>query len=218
MKKEKLFLSNKNIPENEYSQRIFKGMYVENPAIQYLVFVPLIILLTVHAFIDIKMTWWEYGLVFLGSLGFWTVFEYVTHRYFFHANPKSTWMRKLLDSMHWAHHEYPNDSRVMLINPLISVPVAGALALIVSLIIGVYVLPFMAGIMSIYLLYDWFHFASHNKNYNNWWFQMMKRHHMKHHYQDNLKNYGFTTTVWDKILDTDIEEPANKQQVSVESE
>jgi len=28
---------------------------------------------------------------------------------------------------------------------------------------------------------------------------------MKHHYQDTAKNYGFTSTIWDKILDTEIE-------------
>ena len=153
-----------------------------------------------------------------GSVAFWTIFEYVTHRWFFHANPHNTWMRKLLDSMHWAHHEYPNDDRIMLVNPLISVPVAAEVYLVFYLLVGEYAHPFIVGVMAIYLLYDWFHFASHNKNYDNWWFQLMKRHHMRHHYQDTEKNYGFTSTIWDKIWDTEIEiKDKAKKRVSTNS-
>ena len=215
IQKEKLFLSNKDMPKNEYDIRIFKGMYVTNPILQYLVFVPLIIVVAVYALASLEMSWWKFTLGLVGSVAFWTIFEYITHRWFFHANPRNSWMRKLLDSMHWAHHEYPNDDRIMLVNPLISVPVAAGVYLIFYLLIGEYAHPFIVGVMAIYLLYDWFHFASHNKNYNNWWFQLMKRHHMKHHYQDTAKNYGFTSTVWDKILDTEIEvKNKAKKQVS----
>ncbi len=207
------------MPENEYNIRIFRGMYVNNPTLQYVAFVPLILLVSAYALIRLEMLWWEFLLGFGGSVAFWTIFEYVTHRYFFHANPRNKWMRKLLDSMHWAHHEYPNDGRIMLVNPLISVPVAGALYLIFYLLIGKYAHPLIAGIMAIYLLYDWFHYASHNKNYNNWWFQLMKRHHMKHHYQNPTKNYGFTSTIWDKILSTEIDtERQVKKQVSANSQ
>ena len=200
------------MPEDEYNNRIFMGMYVNNPTLQYVVFVPLIILVSAYALLRLEMLWWEFLLGFGASLVFWTIFEYIMHRYLFHANPHNAWMRKLLDSMHWAHHEYPNDKRMMLINPLVSVPVAGAVYLIFYWLIGKYAHPFIAGVMAIYLLYDWFHYASHNENYNNWWFQLMKRHHMKHHYQNSTKNYGFISTIWDKILDTEIEPEGNTQK------
>ena len=193
------------MPESEYKSRIIRGMYVTNPTLQYVVFVPIIIVVAVYALWIMKMLWWQFVLGLMGSVAFWTVFEYSMHRYFFHANPRSQWMRKWLDSIHWAHHEYPNDDRMMLINPLASVPVAALVYLVFYLLFGKYAHPFIVGVMSIYLLYDWFHFASHNKNYNNRWFQLMKRHHMKHHYQDPKKNYGFTSTIWDKVLDTEIE-------------
>ncbi len=193
------------MPDTAYQQRILKGMYIDNPTVQYIVYIPLIIAAMVYGMVSCGITWWECALAFLASAGFWTVFEYTMHRYFFHANPKRQWLRKFLYSIHWGHHEYPNDGRIMLVNPLVSVPTAGLLYLIFYLVAGAYVHPFMAGVMSIYLLYDWFHFAAHNKNYNHWWFQLMKRHHLKHHYQDSTKNYGFTSTIWDKALDTELE-------------
>lgn len=212
---EKPFLSNKNMPEKEYENRIIRGMYVNNPIWQYVVFVPLILLTTIYSLFWLKMAWWGFLLGFSISIAFWTVFEYASHRYFFHANPSNKWIRKILDSVHWAHHEYPKDNRIMLVNPLISLPVAALVYAIFYGLIGNYAYPFITGVMAIYLLYDWFHFASHNKNYNNWWFQLMKRHHMKHHYQDDTQNYGFTSTIWDKILSTEITtEHGQKREVS----
>lgn len=200
------------MPENEYMQRIYKGMYVTNHAIQYWVFTPLIFLAVYYALFELEMIWWHFILSFSGSLVFWTIFEYCMHRYFFHFNPKSILMRKFLYSMHWGHHEYPNDNRIMLVNPLVSLPVAFVFFLISYLVIQNYAFPFMAGVMSVYLLYDWFHYASHNKNYKNLWFQLMKQHHMKHHYQDPTRNYGFTSTVCDKILNTEIDIKNNANQ------
>ncbi len=217
-KKKKITLSNKNMPKNEYDARIIKRMYVTNPSLQYLVFVPLILIVLAYSFFVAKISYWNFLLGFSGSIIFWPIFEYSTHRYFFHANPKNKWLRKVLDSAHWAHHEYPKDNRIMLINPLVSLPAAIVVYVLSYFLIGQYAHPFIAGVMAIYLLYDWFHFASHNKNYKNWWFQLMKHHHMKHHYQNPTKNYGFTSTIWDKILATEIEiKNKEKKEVSVSS-
>ncbi len=204
MRTDKTFLSKKEMPQEDYQKRIIRTMYVTNPIWQYITFIPLMALVAYFAIVYLEMPWWRLLIGLLASAAFWTFFEYAMHRYFFHANPNNSWMRKVLDSIHWAHHEYPNDKRMMLVNPLLGIPATALVYGLAYLFIGQYAHPFIVGVMGIYLVYDWFHFASHNKNYNNAWFQLMKRHHLKHHYQDPTKNYAFTTTIWDKILDTEI--------------
>ena len=53
-----------------------------------------------------------------------------------------------------------------------------------------------------YLVYDWFHYASHHMTLKNKYFRMLVKHHLLHHYRDPENGFGFTTTAWDKILNT----------------
>jgi sterol desaturase/sphingolipid hydroxylase (fatty acid hydroxylase superfamily) len=61
----------------------------------------------------------------------------------------------------------------------------------------------MSGFLTGYLFYDMTHFAIHHFNIHNKFWLLLKKHHMKHHYQDSSRGFGVSSSVWDKIAGTD---------------
>ncbi len=197
------FVSHKEVPAEIYDKEIFANMYTTNPVGYLYFYVPLFLVLTIYSLAVLAISIFTYFAYVAAAIGFWTVFEYVMHRYFFHWQPTNKWGKQFIYSLHKAHHEYPNDNRLLLVSWLLSFPSFLMLYGLFYVLLGsVNVNPFMAGMVACYIAYDWLHYASHNYNFKNSLFQKLKRHHMMHHFQDKEKNYGFTSTLWDKILNT----------------
>ncbi len=208
-KRNKLFLSNKDMPENIMDTKVFPGFYVTNPHLPFYIYTPITIAMLLIAVLYVEM---EYAQIFIGlgtSLLFWPVFEYFMHRYLFHWEPKGEFGKKFIYTIHQGHHDYPNDGRLMLVGPIVSLPAFLLFWGLGYLIAGHYTHPFMAGVATCYMFYDWLHFASHHYNYENQLFRKLKSHHMRHHYEDNDKNFAFTTLIWDIIMQTLIKEKKN---------
>ncbi len=202
MNKEKLFLTNKDMPAERLESEVFPYFYVTNPHIPFYIFTPFVIAFLFISIFHINLNTKQILISLTASLAFWTIFEYAMHRYLFHWKPESPFFKKLLYTIHHGHHDYPNDGKLMLVGPVISVPAFLLFSGISYLLIGNYSFSFMAGIATCYMFYDWLHFASHNYNFDNKIFQKLKVHHMRHHYEDNEKNFAFTTLIWDIIMDT----------------
>lgn len=204
MAKEKLFLTNKNMPEDQLRENVFSGFYINNPHLPFFMYAPITIGMLIVSVFWANLSWQQIGIGILVSLAFWTAFEYLMHRYLFHWEPEQPFFKKLLYTIHHGHHDYPNDSRMMLVGPVVSIPAFILIWGLGYLIAGHYTHPFMGGVASCYMFYDWLHFASHNYNFDNKIFQKLKVHHMRHHYEDNEKNFAFTTLIWDIIMGTKI--------------
>jgi len=201
MKKPKLFLSNKPMPQNLLNQKVFLWIYTNNPHAPFYAFTPLAILLLISSiYIGLTTT----SILFYGILGilFWSFFEYCMHRFLFHWQPKHPYLKKWLYTVHHGHHDYPNDNRIMLVHPLISLVAFFLLFGVIYALINTTSLPLMMGFAISYMFYDWLHYASHNHNFKNPFFQKMKKHHLQHHYTNNQKNFGFTSITWDVIWQT----------------
>jgi 4-hydroxysphinganine ceramide fatty acyl 2-hydroxylase len=143
------------------------------------------------------------SLIVLGII-VWSLTEYVLHRFIFHYVPDSEFGRRIHFIFHGVHHDYPSDSRRLVMPPSVSLPLAVLFYFLFYLIIGkVFVAPFMAGFLTGYLFYDMTHYAVHHFNMHNKFWLAIKNHHMKHHYQDPAKGFGVSSSVWDKIIGTD---------------
>jgi dihydroceramide fatty acyl 2-hydroxylase len=53
-----------------------------------------------------------------------------------------------------------------------------------------------------YVYYDMTHYFLHHDQPSWVPLQQLKRHHMRHHYQDHHRGYGITSTFWDRIFGT----------------
>jgi sterol desaturase/sphingolipid hydroxylase (fatty acid hydroxylase superfamily) len=140
----------------------------------------------------------------LAGLFFWTLTEYVLHRFVFHFVPKSKWGLRLHFIFHGVHHDYPNDALRLVLPPSVSIPLAiGFFFLFKAIIPVTYLYGFFAGFMAGYLFYDISHYALHHLNFKNAFWKKLKKHHMKHHYQNADKGYGVSSAIWDKVFGSD---------------
>ncbi len=144
----------------------------------------------------------------------WTLTEYTLHRFVFHYEPKSDLGKRLHFIMHGVHHDYPNDSKRLVMPPSVSIPLAVLFYILFSAILGsTYVAPFFIGFLIGYLFYDMTHYAVHHFNMHSKFWLAVKNHHMKHHYQDSTKGFGVSSPLWDMIIGTNYPVTKNKKEV-----
>jgi sterol desaturase/sphingolipid hydroxylase (fatty acid hydroxylase superfamily) len=148
--------------------------------------------------------------VFAGVV-FWTLFEYLLHRFVFHYTPKTQWGKRFHYFTHGIHHDYPKDS-TRLVMPLgVSIPLAGILYLPFYVFAGVWGNAFFAGFLFGYMCYDAMHFAVHHLQFNGKIGRFMHAYHMKHHFHDDHNSFGVSSPLWDLIFST-----LPKQQTDIE--
>ena len=148
--------------------------------------------------------------LFILGLAVWTLTEYTLHRFIFHFEFKSEFGKQIHFIFHGVHHDYPNDSRRLVMPPSVSVPLAILFYVIFILILDpVNVAPFFVGFIIGYLCYDMTHYAVHHFNMHNKVWLAVKNHHMKHHYMDSTKGFGVSSPVWDEVMGTNFPQKDN---------
>ncbi len=180
---------------------IFSKVHFSVPLILY---VPVIGYFLYSGIVDPMLNGWEIlGLLAVGVLS-WTLAEYLLHRFVFHYHSSSEFGKRLLFIMHGVHHDYPNDSKRLVMPPSVSVPLAFIFYFAYKALLGPSLAaPFFAGFVLGYLCYDMLHYAVHHANIGSKWFMDIKAHHLKHHFKDPDKGFGVSSTLWDKIIGTD---------------
>jgi sterol desaturase/sphingolipid hydroxylase (fatty acid hydroxylase superfamily) len=187
---------------------MFKNDFLESlsrvhPSVPLIIFVPVILYMFYLSIFDYQIGAFSIiGLVVFG-LFIWTITEYLLHRFIFHLELKSKIGARIHFIFHGVHHDYPSDSRRLVMPPSISVPLAALFYFLFSFLIGgVSVLPFFAGFLIGYLFYDISHYAIHHFNMHSKFWLAIKNHHIKHHYQSPDKGYGVSSPIWDYIFRT----------------
>jgi len=200
----KNFVSNK-----DETVRMFKNDFLESlsrvhPSVPLIIFVPIILFMLYLSVIRYQISALSIiGLIIFG-LFIWTITEYALHRFIFHWELKSKLGAKIHFIFHGVHHDYPSDSRRLVMPPSVSIPLAALFYFLFKALIGdIFVFPFFAGFLTGYLFYDITHYAIHHFNMHSKFWLMIKNHHMKHHYQDSHKGYGVSSPLWDIVIGTD---------------
>jgi sterol desaturase/sphingolipid hydroxylase (fatty acid hydroxylase superfamily) len=58
------------------------------------------------------------------------------------------------------------------------------------------------GMLTGYLIYDLGHYALHHHTFKNPLMKRLKKHHMLHHYADETKGFGVSSSLWDKVFNS----------------
>lgn len=199
----KNFISNK-----DETVRMFENAFLERlTRIHYSV--PLFLFIPVIVYSLYRALWIDHindlslaGYILLG-LFVWTLTEYVMHRFVFHWMPPGKFGDRMHFVFHGVHHDYPSDSKRLVMVPTISIPLATLFFFLFKLILGlVNVFPFFIGFLSGYLFYDMVHYAIHHYNFKSKFWLDLKHHHMLHHYKDMDNGYGVSSKFWDLIFRT----------------
>lgn len=147
------------------------------------------------------LIWSVFGLLI------WTITEYVLHRFIFHYHPDSALGKKIHFIFHGVHHDYPRDRLRLVMPPSVSLPLATLFYFLFdALIVGAVLYPFFATFLLGYLIYDMFHYAIHHLEVKGKLWNVLKTHHLKHHYVNPDKGYGVSSPLWDYIVGSNFED------------
>ncbi|MBU2917616.1 MAG: 4-hydroxysphinganine ceramide fatty acyl 2-hydroxylase [Psychrosphaera sp.] len=141
------------------------------------------------------------------GLVFWTFLEYVIHRWIYHININSRKLRFVIDGFHFYHHHIMNDRRVLNAGFLTLYLVSALILPPFYLIFNLTPQPelfyqFALGILMGNLFYEFVHFQIHYKRHSRGYLRSIQNYHLYHHQKRWNKNYGNTSSFWDRIFNT----------------
>lgn len=152
----------------------------------------------------------------------WTFTEYNLHRFVFHWVPPGKIGKKIHFMFHGVHHDYPRDSKRLVMVPAVSMPLAVLFYFLFRLLFAKtlgdenLVTPFFVGFVTGYLLYDMTHYALHHANIKSKFWMELKQHHMLHHYSDPHNGFGVSTQFWDLVYRTTFKREKQSAKVGAE--
>ncbi len=140
--------------------------------------------------------------LFGGGLLFFTLVEYLVHRYVYHIAPTTESRRKFQWTMHGVHHDYPKDKSRLAMPPVLSVVIGTVLLGIFRLLLGQYAFSFLAGFMVGYALYLTIHYSVHIFKMPKNFLKVLWINHAIHHYSKDDVMFGVSSPLWDYVFGT----------------
>jgi sterol desaturase/sphingolipid hydroxylase (fatty acid hydroxylase superfamily) len=156
-------------------------------------------------------------LILFAGMFFWTLFEYIAHRFIFHWIAENEKTKRIIYVLHGNHHEYPRDRERLFMPPIPSILISSLIFSLMFLLMNQYAFVFFPGFIFGYLLYASMHYAIHAWNPPFKWMKPLWRNHHLHHYKDEEKGFGVSTTFWDRIFGTMFDlkkEKENREKVN----
>ena len=133
---------------------------------------------------------------------FFTLIEYVAHRFLYHSGPDYKDEANWQYTMHGVHHVHPNDKG------LLAMPIPLALVLAATFFGLFYVVMsdlayfFWPGFLLGYAGYLYVHYSIHARKPPENIFGYLWKHHLLHHHIYDDKAFGVTTPLWDHVFGT----------------
>lgn len=192
--------------KNKGQGRLFQSEYLEmmtktHPVVIYSMYLPVVVFLVYYALAFHVLSLAKViGLFFLGML-FWSLMEYVLHRFVFHFLTENIKLQKIVYRIHGVHHEYPRDRERLFMPPIPSLILATLFFSAQYGIMGWDVLAFFPGFLLGYLLYGSMHYAIHAFSPPPFLKALWRNHHL-HHYKYPNKGFGVSSVLWDYIFGT----------------
>src|SRR5436190_2194251 len=99
---------------NKGQAQLFKNPWLEmltktHPLVIWGMYTPVIIYMLYYSGNSLGFTTTWILLTFLGGMFFWTLFEYIAHRFLFHMIANSGRAKKFVYTLHGNHHHYKNE-------------------------------------------------------------------------------------------------------------
>lgn len=189
--------------ESDAAQHLGLSIVFTHLRAPLIVYGPIVVLAPIAASITSRSIVKIAGL-FVAGFVFWSFFEYAVHRFIQHSPRLRPYIRRWDD--HGVHHAQPNDPEGYVSSLGETLPIAGVL-------LGLFIVAagslsggvtLLAGFLFGYLIYDWIHCASHLPELHEKrpWLTRWSSNHLRHHWERANAYYGFTTSLWDRLLGT----------------
>jgi sterol desaturase/sphingolipid hydroxylase (fatty acid hydroxylase superfamily) len=192
---------------NKGQAQLFRNRYLEmltktHPLVIWGLYLPVFVGMPWYAVAKLGYPAWRVTLIYIAGMFFWTFFEYVMHRWIFHMIAESPRAQKVIYVMHGNHHHFPRDRERLFMPPIPSLLISGTIFGIMYLLMRNNAFMFFPGFILGYLMYGSMHYAIHAWNPPFKWMKPLWRNHHLHHYKDEGKGYGVSTTIWDRVFGT----------------
>jgi sterol desaturase/sphingolipid hydroxylase (fatty acid hydroxylase superfamily) len=217
------FVSNRDTPCRMFRSDLLERLSYVHPAVPHVIYVPVIILSVWQGVADGLAATSLAGL-FIAGLVVWTLTEYTIHRFLFHPPQHieddtrrvlshlakdapcmaalPTWHHRFYFLVHGVHHDFPSDSRRLVMPPSVSIPLAGLFFVAFRVTLGSLAPAAFAGFIAGYLFYDTTHYLTHHGPARTALRRFQRRRHFRHHYADSTHDYGVSSPLWDLLLGT----------------
>jgi sterol desaturase/sphingolipid hydroxylase (fatty acid hydroxylase superfamily) len=192
---------------NKGQARLFQNPALEtltktHPLVIWGMYLPVVVGLPVYASLNFEFNSTRIAVLFFLGIMFWTLFEYIMHRWVFHFISESERAQKIIYVLHGNHHHYPRDKERLFMPPIPSLILAVIVFSIMYLFMRENAYVFFPGFVFGYLLYGSMHYAIHAWNPPFKWMKPLWRNHHLHHYKDEGRGFGVSTTIWDRLFGT----------------
>ncbi|MDQ2649128.1 MAG: sterol desaturase family protein [Actinomycetota bacterium] len=137
--------------------------------------------------------------LFVAGTAFWTLAEYVLHRWGMHeAKGKGLASRE-----HLRHHASYDSVLESWYLSWLGVLAFGAVhATWATLLVGPAGIALGVGWVAGFGFYEWIHWRAHRRPIANPYERWVRRHHFHHHFGHPMQNHGVTTPIWDLVFGT----------------
>ena len=144
------------------------------------------------------------NIILLFSIGFFffTLVEYLMHRFLFHLPVTSQKREKFVYTIHGVHHDYPKDKSRLAMPPLLSIILATIFFIIFRSLMGNYSFGFLAGFLMGYNVYLSIHYSIHAFQVPGNFLKILWHHHSIHHYREPDRAFGVSSPFWDLVFGT----------------
>lgn len=197
---------------NKGQAQIFQNRYLEyltktHPLVIWGLYIPILSFMLYYSNAHFGIAISRIVLIFLAGMFFWSLFEYMIHRYVFHFMAESKRAVRIVYVIHGNHHEYPRDKERLFMPPVPSLMLASAVfssMYFVGWLFGAstYAFAFFPGFILGYLIYGTMHFAIHAWHPPFKWMKPLWRNHHLHHYKKTELGFGVSSTLWDHVFGT----------------
>ncbi|MFP4382716.1 MAG: sterol desaturase family protein [Spirochaetia bacterium] len=143
-----------------------------------------------------------------GGLFFWTLIEYLLHRFIFHFHPKTERGKRISFLFHGVHHTQPMEKTRLVMPPAVSIPLGALFFLVFYIVFGLIfsamylMFPVGSGFVLGYIIYDMTHYSLHHIKIKKGYMFRVRKNHMIHHGSTPDKRFGVTGNFWDRIFRT----------------
>jgi sterol desaturase/sphingolipid hydroxylase (fatty acid hydroxylase superfamily) len=192
---------------NKGQAQLFHNSYLEmltktHPLVIWGIYMPVVVGLPYYSLVRLAFPMWQIAVFFVIGMFCWTLTEYILHRFLFHMVGESEKAQRIIYVMHGNHHHFPRDKERLFMPPVPSLIMASVLLSLFYLLMGRYVFMFFPGFLLGYLMYGTMHYAIHAWNPPFKWMKPLWRNHHLHHYKNEGRGYGVSTTLWDRVFGT----------------
>ena len=120
----KNYISNK-----DETIRMFESDFMEffsrvHWTVPMVIYIPVILVMLYFSVFSYNLSALNIILLSIGGIAAWTLAEYLLHRYVFHFKATSEFGKKIHFIFHGVHHDYPSDSKRLVMPPSVSIPLA----------------------------------------------------------------------------------------------